>query len=82
MIDVDVAAEMARKEPDFDRAQEQNRQRVEVLANLVRRFRVASEWEGCWYWEAFRFLTGRRRVIAMADFTAEKALVLAVPIGS
>jgi hypothetical protein len=79
LIEVEVAVELGRKEPDFDRAQEQNRQRVEVLANLVRRFRIVSAWEGCWYWEAFRFLTGRSRVIALAEFNAEKAIVLAVP---
>ena len=79
MSDVDVAVELARKEPDFDRAQEQNRQRAEGLANLGRRFRNVLDWEGCWYWEAFRFLKGRSRVIALADFNAEKAFVLAVP---
>ncbi len=77
--DVDVAVELARKEPDSDRAQERNRQRAEVWANLGRRFRNVLEWEGCWYWEAFRFLKGRSRVIAPADRNAEKAFVLAVP---
>ena len=51
LSDVDVAVELTRKEPDFDRAQEQNRQRAEELANLGRRFRNILEWEGCWYWE-------------------------------
>jgi hypothetical protein len=77
--DVGVAVELASKEPSFERAQEQNRQRAEGLANLGRRFRNVLEWEGCWYWEAFRFLKGRSRVIALAEFNAEKTLVLAVP---
>ena len=51
LSDVDVAVELARKEPNFERAQEQNRQRAEGLANLGRRFRNVLEWEGCWYWE-------------------------------
>jgi predicted nucleotidyltransferase len=79
LSDVDVAVELARKEPDFDRAQEQNRRRAEVLVSLGRRFRNVLEWEGCWYWEAFRFLKGRSRMIALADLNAEKAFVLAVP---
>ncbi len=33
LSDVDVAVELARKEPDFDRAQGQNQQRAEELAN-------------------------------------------------
>jgi len=36
------------------------------------------EWAGCWYGEAFRFLKGRSRLIALADFNAEKTFVLAV----
>lgn len=37
-------------------------------------------WRSCgWYFETRRFLKGGSRVIAMADYKAEKALVLAVP---
>jgi predicted nucleotidyltransferase len=79
LSDVDVAVELTRKEPDFERAQEQNQQRAEELANHGRRFQNVLEWECCWYWEAFRFLKGRSRVIALADFSAEKTFVLAVP---
>jgi predicted nucleotidyltransferase len=79
LSDVDVAVELTRKEPGFERAQGQNRQRAEELANKGRRFRNVLEWEGCWYWEAFRFLKGRSRVITLADFNAEKTFVLAVP---
>ena len=77
-VDVDVAVELTRKDPDFERARGQNQRRAEELANLGRGFRNVLEWEGCWYWEAFRFLKGRSRVIALADFTAEKIFVLAV----
>jgi hypothetical protein len=68
-----------RKEPDFKRAQEQNQRLAEELANMGRSFRNVLEWESCWHGEAFRFLKGRSRVIALADFSAEKAFVLAVP---
>jgi predicted nucleotidyltransferase len=78
LSDVDVAVELTRKDPDFERARGQNQRRAEELANLGRGFRNVLEWEGCWYWEAFRFLKGRSRVIALADFTAEKTFVLAV----
>ena len=79
LSDVDVAIELTRKNPDFERARGQNQRRAEELANLGRGFRNVLEWEGCWYWEAFRFLKGRSRVIALADFNAEKTFVLAVP---
>jgi predicted nucleotidyltransferase len=81
LSDVDVSVELATKEPDLDlgRAQEQNQQRAEELANTGRRFRNFLEVEGCWYWQAFRFLKGRSRVIALADFSAERTFVLAVP---
>ena len=79
LSDVDVAVELTRKEPDFERAQEQNQQRAEELANMGSSFRDVLEVELCWYWEAFRFLKGRSRVIALADFNAEKTFVLAVP---
>jgi len=79
LSDVDLAVELTRKEPDFERAQEQNQQRAEELANMGRSFRNVLEWEFCWHGEAFRFLKGRSRVIALADFNAEKTFVLAVP---
>jgi predicted nucleotidyltransferase len=56
LSDVDVAIELTRKNPDFERARGQNQRRAEELADLGRGFRNVLEWEGCWYWEAFRFL--------------------------
>jgi hypothetical protein len=32
-----------------------------------------------WYREVFRFLKSRSRVILLADYAAEKALILSVP---
>src|SRR5713101_6215872 len=79
LSDVDVAVELASKEADFDRARAKNYERVEKLATQGHRFRNFVEQEGCWYWEIFRFLKGQSRVIALADYAVEKALVLAVP---
>jgi len=79
LSDVDLAVELARKETDFERARLQNRQRAEELFDNGRRFRTFLESEGCWYFETFRFLKARSRVIALADYSTEKAFVLAVP---
>jgi predicted nucleotidyltransferase len=79
LSDVDLAVELARKETDFERARRQNQQRAEELSEIGRRFRNFLEWESCWYWETFRFLKGRSRVIALADYETQKAFVLAAP---
>ena len=79
LSDVDLAVELTRKEPGYEQALKQNQQRAEELASIGRRFRNFLEVKACWYWEAFRFLKGRSRVIALADLNAEKTFVLAVP---
>jgi len=79
LSDVDVAVELASKEADFDRARAKNYERVEKLATQGHRFRNFLEQEGCWYWEVFGFLKGHSRVIALADYAAEKSFVLTVP---
>ena len=79
LSDVDLAVELVSKEVDCDLASLKNRQRAEELADRGRRFRNFLEWEFCWHWEAFRYLKGRSRVIALADYNAEKTFVLAVP---
>ena len=79
LSDVDLAVELASKEPDFDRARVKNYERVEELATQGHRFRNFLEREGCWYWEIFRFLKGQSRVIALADYSVEKTFVLTVP---
>jgi predicted nucleotidyltransferase len=77
LSDVDLAVEVASKETGFDRARIKNYERVEKLAMQGHRFRNFVEQEGCWYWEVFGFLKGRSRVIALADYAAEKTFVLA-----
>jgi predicted nucleotidyltransferase len=79
LSDVDLAVELASKEADFDHARAKNYERVEKLAIQGHRFRNFLEQEGCWYWEVFRFLKGQSRVIALADYAAEKSFVLTVP---
>jgi len=79
LSDVDLAVELASKEADRNRARVQNYDRVEKLAREGQRFRNFLEREACWHWEVFAFLKGRSRVISLADYTAEKTFVLAVP---
>jgi hypothetical protein len=79
LSDVDLAVELVDKETDSDRARVKNEQRVEELAAQGRPFRGIVEVAACWYLEAFRFLKGGGRVIALADYRVEKKLVLAVP---
>src|ERR1035437_5486711 len=79
LSDVDLAVELVTKEADFDRAREENYRRAEELVDKGHRFRNVVDLEFCWHLETFRFLKGGSRVIAMADYKAEKALVLAVP---
>ena len=77
--DVDLAVEIVEKEADSERARSKNCDRVEELAAAGHRFRNVVEMAGCWHLEVFRFLKGRSRVIALADYAAEKSFVLAVP---
>ena len=77
--DVDLAVEIVEKEADSDLARSKNYDRVEELAAAGHRFRNVVEMAGCWHLEVFRFLKGRSRVIALADYAAEKSFVLAVP---
>ena len=61
--DVDVAVEIAPKEVDVERARAINEQRVQTLESLGRHFRGFLERQFFWYYEAFRYLKGRSRVI-------------------
>jgi predicted nucleotidyltransferase len=79
LSDVDVAVELAPKEADFDRARARNYERAEKLAAEGHRFRNFLEQEFCWHLEVFGFLKGRSRVIALADYAAEKSFVLKAP---
>jgi hypothetical protein len=79
LSDVDLAVELAPKEPDLERARFENYARVEALARQGHRFENFLKQEGCWYWETFGFLKGQDRVISLADYKQESEFVLAVP---
>jgi len=79
LSDVDLAVELAPKEADYERARALNRQRAEELASRGHQFRNFLEVEHCWHRETFKFLKSRSRVIALADYAAEKSFILAVP---
>ena len=79
LSDVDLAVELVTKEADFDRAREENYRRAEELVDKGHRFRNVVELEFCWQLETFRYLKGGSRVIALADYKAEKSFVLKVP---
>lgn len=79
LSDVDLAVELVTKEADFDRAREQNYRRAEELEEKGQRFQNFLDREFCWYLETRNFLKGGNRVIAMADYKAEKSFVLRVP---
>jgi len=79
LSDVDLAVGLTAKEADFDLARVQNEQRAEELEAQGHRFRQFLERECCGYLETFRFLKGRSRVIALADYNAEKSFIIAVP---
>jgi predicted nucleotidyltransferase len=79
LSDVDLAVELVIKETDFDRAREENYRRAEELKDQGRQFRNLIELEFCWYLETRLFLKGGSRVIALADYRAEKSLILKVP---
>jgi hypothetical protein len=51
-------------------ARRMNYDRVQVLFT-GRRFRNALEMAACWQFEMFRFLKGRNRILALADYTAK-----------
>ena len=77
LSDVDVAVQLEAKEKDFDRLRAQTLDRVDDLAARGHRFRDFLEREAWWYFETRRFLKGGSRVISLADYNVEKALVLA-----
>jgi predicted nucleotidyltransferase len=79
LSDVDLAVELVPKEADYARLRTLNRQRVEELAGRGHQFRNFLEVERWWHRETFKFLKGRSRVIALADYAVEKSFVLAVP---
>ncbi len=79
LSDVDLAVDLAPKEPDFERARIKNYARVEEHSRQGHRVGNFLKQEGCWYWETFGFLKGQDRVISLADYSHEKEFILTVP---
>jgi predicted nucleotidyltransferase len=77
--DVDLAVEVLPKISDREELGTKNRRRVERLLAGGHVFRNVLEMHFYWYREVFRFLKSRSRVISLADYAAEKSLVMNVP---
>jgi hypothetical protein len=78
LSDVDVAVELAPKEADYDLVRALNRRRKN-WPGKVGSSGTFLEMELWWHRETFQFLKGGSRVIALADYAAEKSFILAVP---
>jgi len=77
--DVDLAVEVLPKIADRERLAAKNRRRVQSLLDSGHVFRNILDIHFYWYREVFRFLKSRSRVISLADYAAEKSLILNVP---
>ena len=77
--DLDLAVEIVPKNGNWDQLQQENQERVEELVDRGRKFRNILEIYAHWHLEVFRFLKGRSRVVSLADYAAEKSLILRVP---
>ena len=77
--DVDLAVEVLPKITDHEKLAANNRRRVERLLASGHRFRNILDVHFYWYREVFRFLKNRSRVVSLADYAAEKSLIMNVP---
>ena len=77
--DVDLAVEVLPKIADRERLAAKNRRRVQALLDSGQVFRNILNIHFYWYREVFRFLKSRSRVISLADYGAEKSLIMNVP---
>ncbi len=77
--DIDVAVEIVRREPDFDKHTESNNQRVAEESAAGRRFSNILEQAFWWQREAFLFLRNRKRGLSLQDYGAVKDIVAASP---
>ena len=77
--DVDLAVEVLPKMADGEQLAAKNRRRVEALLSAGHAFRNILDMHFYWYREVFRFLKSRSRVVSLADYAAEKSLILNIP---
>ena len=74
-----MAVEVLPKIADRERLAVKNRRRVEALLSAGHVFRGILDIHLYWYREVFQFLKSRSRVISLADYAAEKSLIMNVP---
>ena len=79
LSDVDVAVEVLPKIADRVKLAARNRRRVEALARAGHVFRGVFDVQLHWHREVFQFLKNRSRVISLANYAAEKSLIMNVP---
>ena len=79
LSDVDLAVEILPKIADREKLAKRNLRRVESLARAGHVFRSIFEVHLHWRQEVFHFLKNRSRVLSLADYAAEKSLIMNVP---
>ncbi len=79
LSDVDIAVEVVPKIADRERHEAANRRRVEAVARMGHLFRGVLDVQLHWYYDVLQALKHQSRVIALADYRAEKSFVLKVP---
>jgi hypothetical protein len=77
--DIDVAVEIVRREPDFDKHTQANNRRVAEGLAAGRRFSNILEQAFWWQKEAFLFLRNRKRGLSLQDYGPIKDIVAASP---
>lgn len=77
--DIDVAVEIVRREPDFEKHTQANNSRVAEEFAAGRRFSNILEQAFWWQKEAFLFLRNRKRGLSLQDYGAIKEIVAAAP---
>ena len=79
LSDVDLAVEILPKIVDREKLAKRNLRRVESLARTGHVFRNIFDVHLHWRREVFLFLKSRSRVLSLADYAAEKSLIMNVP---
>jgi hypothetical protein len=77
--DIDVAIEIVRREPDFEKHTQADNRRVAEEFAAGRRFSNILEQAFWWQKEAFLFLRNRKRGLSLQDYGAIKDIVAASP---
>jgi predicted nucleotidyltransferase len=79
LSDVDIAVEVLPKIADREKAAARNLRRVESLVRAGHVFRDIFAIQLHWRREVLQFLKNRSRVISLADYAAERSLIMNIP---